>query len=285
MAKDRIGDDFQYFINWYPGHMAKATRNIKENAKLADLFVVVLDARCPISSYNEDFDHIAPQKPRLFIITKSDLMDKSKKDKINQRFKGSKILWLDLRQRNSRKIILQEIKKLLNEKIQRDKAKGLLQPRLKSFVVGIPNAGKSSLINLVSQKSSLKVANYPGVTLKLDWVRFDEFWFLDTPGILLPKYIDQEMAGKLLSIGSIKIDKHHMETSAFIIYSLISKYYPNKIEELGVIPASENAEIYGQLIELSYKKSFLVAQGKPDLDKTYQFFIHWAKTLTGVTYD
>ncbi|UUD36227.1 ribosome biogenesis GTPase YlqF [Mycoplasmopsis citelli] len=285
MSKDKISDNYNFVIQWFPGHMAKAIKEIKESANLADLFIVVLDARCPISSYNEEFDQISPQKPRLFIITKSDLMDQCKKEKINKRFQNEHILWLDLRKKSSKQVILNTIKKIMKEKIAKDKAKGLMQSRLKSFVVGVPNCGKSTLINLVSPKATLKVANYPGVTRQKQWVVNGEFLFMDTPGILLPKFEDQEAAIKLVAIGSIKVENFSLETVAFKIYELISKYYPNKIEALGLIPSDENTQIYAQLVEYALKNSLLVAKGKPDLIKAYNQFINWAKNLTGVTYD
>nr|WP_318026929.1 ribosome biogenesis GTPase YlqF [Mycoplasmopsis bovis] len=181
----------QQLINWYPGHMAKGMREIKENASLADVFIIVLDARCPISSYNEDFDSISPSKPRLFIITKSDLMDVSKKATIEKRFGSSMLLWLDLRNPKSKNIIINKLKKITESKVAKDKQKGLINSRIKAFVMGIPNAGKSTLINLVSNKKSLQVANYPGVTRAKKWVTVDNFFFMDTPGILLPKLTDQ----------------------------------------------------------------------------------------------
>ncbi|UUM19827.1 MULTISPECIES: ribosome biogenesis GTPase YlqF [unclassified Mycoplasma] len=285
MNKDKINDNYNSVIQWFPGHMAKGMKEIKESANLADLFIVVLDARCPISSYNEEFDHISPQKPRLFIITKSDLMDKTKKDKINNRFKGSRVLWLDLRKKSSKQVILNAVKSIMKDKIAKDKAKGLLKSRLKSFVVGIPNCGKSTLINLVSSKASLKVANYPGVTRTKQWVVNGEFLFMDTPGILLPKFEDQEAAIKLITIGSIKVENFFLETLAFQIYGLISKYYPDKIQILGLIPCFENAQIYGQLVEYAFKQSLLITKGQPDLNKAYTQFINWARNLIGVTYD
>ncbi|WP_262337553.1 ribosome biogenesis GTPase YlqF, partial [Mycoplasma nasistruthionis] len=239
--------EYKNWIQWFPGHMAKATRDIKEKANLADVFIVVLDARCPISSYNEDFDSIAPHKPRLFIITKSDLMDKTKKAKIEARFKGEKLLWLDLRKASSRKPILNAVKSLMTEKIQRNKAKGMLITRMKSFVLGVPNCGKSSLINLVSEKSSLKVANYPGVTKEVKWVVNGEYLFLDTPGILLPRFEDQEVAVKLLITGAIKLENFPLEFCASSMYKLVSKYYPERIQALGLAPSDDKIEVYNQL--------------------------------------
>nr|WP_318027704.1 GTPase [Mycoplasmopsis bovis] len=144
-----------------------------------------------LAAYNEDFDSISPSKPRLFIITKSDLMDVSKKATIEKRFGSSMLLWLDLRNPKSKNIIINKLKKITESKVAKDKQKGLINSRIKAFVMGIPNAGKSTLINLVSNKKSLQVANYPGVTRAKKWVTVDNFFFMDTPGILLPKLTDQ----------------------------------------------------------------------------------------------
>ncbi|WP_036452083.1 ribosome biogenesis GTPase YlqF [Mycoplasma buteonis] len=277
--------EYQNLIQWFPGHMAKAMKEIKENANLCDLFIIVLDARCPISSYNEDFDAISPQKPRLFIVTKSDLMDKSKKDLINGRFKGENILWLDLRQKSSKKIILQKIKQIMKAKIERDKAKGMLISRLKSFVVGVPNCGKSTLINLVSEKAKLKVANYPGVTREKKWVVNNEFLFLDTPGILLPKFENQETAIKLLTIGSVKLENFPTEFVAIQMWKLISKYYPERLVNLGLQVSNDDKEIYGLFFEYAEKFKFYKDKGRVDLDKAHQHFINFCRNLKDVTYD
>ncbi|WP_027334930.1 ribosome biogenesis GTPase YlqF [Mycoplasmopsis felifaucium] len=276
-------------INWYPGHMAKAIKEIKENATLADIFIIVLDARCPISSYNEDFDSIAPQKPRIFIITKSDLMDSDKKSMIQKRFGNEKLLWLDLRNPKSKNQILSEIKKISKTKQQRDREKGLINSRIKVFVMGIPNAGKSTLINLMSGKKSLKVANYPGVTRDKKWVAVDNIFFMDTPGILLPKLNDQEAAAKLAMIGSIetKIFPQKFLFNCFI--DVIAKYYPERLlEEFNLnsddIDSLDDIKKYNMLYKIADNKGFK-QNNKPDFNKVYTYFINWAKNLKNVTFD
>ncbi|WP_322875702.1 ribosome biogenesis GTPase YlqF [Mycoplasmopsis felis] len=282
---EEIKKDYDQLINWYPGHMAKGFREIKEISNLADIFIVVLDARCPISSYNEDFDQIAPNKQRLFIITKSDLMDVNKKEMITKRFYGSEILWLDLRKQSAKKIILSKLKQMSLQRIKKDLSKGIIQTKIKSFVVGIPNCGKSTLINLVSEKSNLKVANFPGVTREKKWVVNKEFLFLDTPGILLPKFTDQEIAIKLLAIGSIKLENFPPEFVATKIYALISKYYPNLLINLDLKPEFEDVLIYNQLYNYAQKYNFYKEKGKLDLIKAYNHFIQWVKNLKGITFD
>lgn len=284
-----ISDEHKNLINWYPGHMTKSMKDIKTNATLADVFIIVLDARCPISSYNEDFDAIAPHKPRIFVITKSDLMDTSKKQKIENRFKGSTILWLDLRKAKSREIILKTIKKVTQEKVQRDKSKGLLISKIKTFVMGVPNAGKSTLINLISQKKSLKVANYPGVTRANQWVSIDNFYFMDTPGILLPKFHDQKAATKLAMIGSIETKIFPIMFLSYSFLSIIAEYYPDKFyNEFKIQINSENeldeSEKHNIFSQIANNKNYKINK-KIDLTRAYKYFLNWVKDLKNVTYD
>lgn len=284
-----MNNNEQTLINWYPGHMAKAMREIKENATLADIFLIVLDARIPISSYNEDFDNIAPQKPRLFVITKSDLMDKSKKEKIQKRFQNEKLLWLDLRQLKSRNQILNQLKVLSQSKIKKNKEKGFLTSNIKVFVLGVPNAGKSTLINLMSQRKSLKVANYPGVTRVKKWVISDNFYFMDTPGILLPKHEDQSAAIKLAMIGSIETNIFPQRFLAENFLKVIVKYYPNKIkEEFNIDIESKDdlseTEAYNIVAQIADNKNFKVDK-KIDFDRTYKYILNWIKNLKNVTFD
>lgn len=274
-------------INWYPGHMAKGMREIKENSHLVDLIIVILDARCPISSYNKDFDQIAPTKPRLFIITKSDLMDPSKKTMINEKFKDKHLLWLDLRKPNSKKIIEDKINQITFEKQQRDLKKGLLKPRIKVFVVGIPNVGKSSLINLLTQKKSLKVANFPGVTRIKNWVSIGNLFLMDTPGILLPKIDDLETGIKLVAINSINSNifpKHFLVVN---FLKLIYKYYPKLLEkEFNFSNQITNDDEAKVLIDkIATDRKFINQKSQIDYNRTYSYVENWIKDLKKITYE
>ncbi len=279
----------QQLINWYPGHMAKGMREIKENASLADVFIIVLDARCPISSYNEDFDSISPSKPRLFIITKSDLMDVSKKATIEKRFGSSMLLWLDLRNPKSKNIIINKLKKITESKVAKDKQKGLINSRIKAFVMGIPNAGKSTLINLVSNKKSLQVANYPGVTRAKKWVTVDNFFFMDTPGILLPKLTDQYGATKLAMIGSIETNIFPQKFLFTNFLKVLADYYPKLLLDEFKLTEDDLSDLneikaYNILTKIAVLKGY-VKNNKYDFNKTYTFFINWVRNLKGVTFD
>lgn len=274
-------------INWYPGHMAKGMRELKENSSLVDLIVVILDARCPISSYNPDFDNIAPNKPRLFIITKSDLMDKSKKDLVTKQYKDKHLLWLDLRKQNSKIIIEKEINKITYQKQQKDLSKGLIKPRIKIFVVGIPNVGKSTLINLLANKKTLKVANYPGVTKIKNWVAIDNLFLMDTPGILLPKIEDNETGIKLLAINSISNEIFSKMFLATQFLILVYKYYPEIIKRDFSYFEIVNDELSAKkLLEfIALKMMFLNTNRQIDYNRVCVYIISWVKELKNITFD
>ncbi|WGI36730.1 ribosome biogenesis GTPase YlqF [Mesomycoplasma lagogenitalium] len=274
-------------IQWFPGHMAKAIRQIKEKQVLVDLFLIVLDGRAPISSYNEEFDKIAPEKPRLFVITKSDMADKNKINTILKRFENnssSKAILVNLKENISKKIILKSINHLLENKRKKDMEKGFLKPRLRVFVVGVPNSGKSTLINLIASAKT-KVGDMPGVTKGQQWINAGDFQLLDTPGILWPKFDDQLIGIKLAIIGSIKPDIIPKKDFFNFGYKLLSQYYPEKILKLGLEPAIDETEIYNNLYKLGKLKLFLTKNNQPDLEKTMQWFIIYLRKLTNVTYD
>ena len=274
-------------IQWFPGHMAKALRQIKEKQSLADLFIVVLDARAPISSYNEEFDLIAPRKPRLFVITKMDLADKTKLERIKTRFNDPKdsVIIADLRNNKSKMKIQKEAEKLLEPKRQKDLKSGLLKPRLRAIVIGVPNSGKSTLINLLASKRSTKVGNMPGVTKGQQWVNTGKIQLLDTPGILWPKFEEELTGVKLAIIGSIKTDIIPQQELFNDGYKLLTKYYPSRLEELDLDPSEDVNEIYSNLIKLCKMKKFILQGNKPDLKKGMTWFKNYLRDMKGVSYD
>lgn len=267
--------------------MAKALRQIQEKQTLADLFIVVLDARAPISSYNEEFDAIAPQKPRLFVVTKTDLADASKLDKIRSRFNHEQdaVIFADLTKNSFRKKIQAKAEQLLEPKRKKDLKAGLIKPRLRAIVIGVPNSGKSTLINLLAASKSTKTGNMPGVTKGQQWVNTGELQLLDTPGILWPKFEDELTGIKLAIIGSIKTDIIPQQELFNAGYKLLTKYYPNKLEDLGLTPTNEENDIYSNLIKLCMNKKFVLHGNQPDLKKGMTWFKNHLRDMKGVTYD
>ncbi len=193
-------------INWYPGHMAKTKRLIKENINLIDVVYEVIDARMPYSSKIIDIDELIKNKTRILIMTKSDLCDLEKTNKWVKYYenKGYNVLLVDLEHNKNVNKILTLTNELMKEKFEKDEQKGMLKRRIRALIIGIPNVGKSTLINRLVSKKVANVGNKPGVTKNLNWIRVnDKIELLDTPGILWPK-LDEKNAFNLASLTAIK---------------------------------------------------------------------------------
>ena len=220
-------------INWYPGHMAKAKRLIKEQLNLIDIIYEVLDARIPFSSKIKDIDEIVGNKPRIVLMTKSDLCDMEKTNKwINYyESKGYKVILLDLiNNKNIDKIstVTHEVLKDLNEKREE---KGLKKRTYRAIILGIPNVGKSTLINRLSGKKATVVGNKPGVTKQLSWIRLnEEIDLMDTPGILWPKIDNELVAYNLASFSAIKEEILPIGKVACYILDYMNKNYKENLK-------------------------------------------------------
>ncbi len=221
-------------INWYPGHMAKTKREIKEKLDLIDIVFEVIDSRIPKSSKNKDIDSLIRNKPRILIMTKLDLCDKENTNKWISYYEnnGYKVIAVDLINNLNIKQIYEESEKqmlLLNKK---RKEKGLKERKIRALILGIPNVGKSTLINRLVGKKATNVGNKPGVTKKLEWIRInDKLELLDTPGILWPKLDDTEVALNLASMTAIKEEILDLEEVSIYIIKKMLKLYPNNLKE------------------------------------------------------
>lgn len=275
--------------------MKKGLDEIKEKALIADVFIVVLDARAPLSTYNFEFDKISPNKPRLIVLTKIDLADKPKALRlVKQHFANNKniVVSVNLKEQNSKKIILNSLKKLQQIKKEQNLKKGILNSQLRAFVVGIPNSGKSTLINLLAN-SKVKTGNMPGITRAQQWISTDNLMLLDTPGILWPKFDNQENAFKLVAIGSIKQELLPLNFLFETSYKLLSRLYPTRIEELKLKPSFDDVEIQKNLIQLAENLHFYKTKNSKnkseekefDLNRTMQWFINHIKKINNLTFD
>ena len=220
-------------INWYPGHMAKTKREISEKLNLIDIVYEVIDARMPISSKIVDIDDLIKDKPRILIVTKYDLCDKSETDKIldSYREEGYVVIPVDLMNGNCNEII-NETNKIMKD-INSDRVnKGMNERAARVLIVGVPNAGKSTLINRLVGKKSAGVGNTPGFTKSLSWIRVNkDIELLDSPGILWPKIENQESAHILASFSSIKEEILNIDSIACFILKKLYELYPDKLLE------------------------------------------------------
>jgi ribosome biogenesis GTPase A len=266
MEEREIND--QSVINWYPGHMAKAHRQIREQLSLVDIIIELRDARIPEASANPMLAELSVNKPVLIILNKADLADENKNQEWKKRFENC--LVLNSTSDDLTRIVVKEVKRILADKLARAKARGIRKKVLRAMVVGIPNVGKSTFINNIVKKKIAKTENRPGVTKNLQWIRINEdVELLDTPGVLWPKLDDQNKARKLALLGSINdeiLNKHEL-----VLFGLryVIEHYPGLIEERYGI--DENSE--DLLAEIAKEKKWLTANNNIDLDKTVNMIL------------
>ena len=235
--KDNVrGYDDKKTINWYPGHMAKTKREISEKLNLIDVVYEVVDARMPLSSKIVDINDLIKDKPRIMVMTKYDLCDKTETDKIIKYYEstGYKVIPVDLMNNNNAGIkkIIDATNEIMVGVNNKRKEKGLMPRAGRVLIVGIPNAGKSTLINRLVGKKAAGVGNTPGFTKSLSWIRINkDLELLDSPGILWPKMEDQEAAHVLACLSSIKEELLNIDSIAIFILNKLFELYPEKLEE------------------------------------------------------
>ncbi len=221
-------------IQWYPGHMTKARRQMEEDLKLVDLVIELADARIPVSSRNPVLAEMGKNKARLILLNKADLADEAENHRWQTYLKnaGTSCLLVDSRSKASLKAVPAIVQELCREKIERDARRGIKNRPVRAMVVGIPNVGKSTFINSFAGKAVTKTGNRPGVTKGKQWVRLDKnIQLLDTPGVLWPKFEDPAVGRRLAFIGSIKDELVNTEELALELLETIRTGYPGRIQE------------------------------------------------------
>lgn len=263
-------------INWYPGHMAKTKREIKEKLPLIDVVYEVVDARMPISSKVIDIDDIIKNKPRILIMTKYDMCDKSQTDKIIKYYKekGYSVVPVDLIKNTNVNLIIKETSKV-SDIINVERKKKGLKPKqsVRALVIGAPNVGKSTLINRLVGKKKTVTGNKPGVTKQLSWIRVgSNIELLDTPGILWPKLENQEHAYNLAALSSVKEEVVDLQDLSIYILHKLNELYPNYLEKrYGITIVSD--DIIATLEEIGNRRGAKISGGKIDYDKVYSIII------------
>ena len=254
---------------WYPGHMTKARRMMQENIKLIDLVIELVDARIPISSRNPDIDELGKGKSRIILLNKSDLADPVWNKKWVEYFaaKGMGVLEINSRTGMGIKSIQGLVQEVCKEKIERDRKRGIVNRPVRVMVVGIPNVGKSTFINSFAGKACAKTGNKPGVTKGKQWIRLNKgLELLDTPGILWPKFEDQQVGLHLAMIGSINDEILNVEELALSVIDYLTAEYPGTLEKrFGFEGVTDRVEILGEIArvrgclkkgnELDYEKA------------------------------
>lgn len=256
-------------LQWYPGHMAKTRRLIEENLKYIDVVVEILDARIPYSGRNPNFDDIIKSKPRLLVMNKADLADKSLTDAWINAYKarGLKVIPISCTTGAGINKVTQEARTLIQDKIDREKEKGRNRT-LKIMMVGIPNVGKSSLINRLIGKASTKTGDRPGVTRGKQWLRLKgDIELLDTPGILPPKFEDQELAKRLAYTGAIKDEIMNTELLSYSLCEFLRDNYSDLLCTRYKLDTVDGLEGYEILEKIGKKRGFVISGGEIDMER------------------
>ncbi len=256
-------------IQWYPGHMTKTRRQIEADLKLVDAVCEIVDARIPISSRNPDIDSICGNKPRIVILNRMDLADPAATKRWAQYFrsKGIAAVATDCKSRRGIADFQPTVRSVLQEKIARNAAKGMNKP-VRVMIVGIPNVGKSTLINQISGRKGAKAENRPGVTRGKQWVAVDNgLLLLDTPGILWPKFEDPNVGLMLAYTGAVKENVIDLEELAAFLMGLLWKRYPDAVKDRYGIDLPQDTPGYELLEAAGRKRGFLMARGEINTER------------------
>ena len=266
-----MASDFQnQVVQWFPGHMAKTRRKIKESLPLVDAVTEIVDARVPVSSHNPEISDIISGKPRIVILNKCDVADENATKKWIQYFKsqGVSAIAADCKSGKGLNLYRPLIKEVLADKIKSYEEKNMQGRALRVMVVGIPNTGKSSFINRMAGKKRAEVADRPGVTRHNQWfVIGDGIELLDTPGVLWPKFEDPAVGDKLAFIGSVKDDILDVESLAVRFLEVMKKDYPERLTERYKITGFEDAEPYEILEMIGRKRGMLISGGEINTER------------------
>lgn len=277
-------------INWYPGHMAKTKRQIKERIDLVDVVVHVVDARIPKSSFINDINEFTNNKEKILVFSKYDLCDKEETLKWKNFYekKGYTVILSELNDKNVKNKIVDAVNSLMSNVNLKRKEKGLLPKKAKVMVVGVSNVGKSTLINNLVNKKVQTVGNMPGVTKNINMVKInDKIDLIDTPGVLWPKFDSELTAFNLASMTIIKEEVLPLDEVCVYILNTLNLYYKDILKSVFGIDYFNEEEIYELYENIGKYKNYPKVGGEPDFDRINLFIINSIKngTLKGLTFD
>jgi ribosome biogenesis GTPase A len=268
-------------IQWFPGHMAKAKREVQEKLKLIDIVFELLDARIPLSSRNPMINEILGNKPRIVLLNKADMADETVTEQWIAYFEQERLraLAIDAQTGTGIRQIVSTAKEMLKDKFAKMAAKGIKNPRpMRALIVGIPNVGKSTLINRLAGRNIAKTGDKPGVTKAQQWIKVGkEMELLDTPGILWPKFEDEEVGLKLATTGAIKDTILNLQDVAVYALTFLKEHYPERLKERYSLPDIPE-EIVALFDAIGKRRGCLVSGGAVDYDKVAEIVLHDIRT-------
>ncbi|MBR3345005.1 MAG: ribosome biogenesis GTPase YlqF [Solobacterium sp.] len=263
-------------VQWYPGHMEKARRDMQDALKQVDMVIEIRDARIPNASRNPMLDKMIGDKPRLIILSKSDLADEKASETWAKALStdSQKAVYGDLvGQKRNRQMIINECLELTKKKRDRMIARGIRPRAMRAMACGIPNVGKSTLINLIASKTRAKTADKPGVTRSLSWIHAsDQLDILDTPGVLWPKFDDERTGVLLAALGSINEDILNTTEIALYVINDIQELYPGLLEK--AFEAPEGTEKYAMLEQIARQRHLVKTGDELDTERAADVFLH-----------
>lgn len=269
--------DFQkQTVQWFPGHMARTRRQIKESLPLVDAVTELLDARCPISSRNPELNDIIGNKPHIVLLNKCDMADAAKTSAFQQYFNAHEeyALAVDCRSGKGLRAYPELVREVLKDRIAANRERGMAGRALRIMVVGIPNTGKSSFINRMAGRSRAKVADKPGVTRQNQWFAIGSgIELLDTPGVLWPKFEDERVGNTLAFIGSVKDEVIDSETLAFRLIEFLQHAYPGALEQRYKLERTQAMETLELFDRIGQKRGMLLRGGEIDYERVSNMLI------------
>lgn len=261
-------------IQWFPGHMAKARREVEENLSLVDLVIEVVDARIPLSSQNPMMNELIKHKEKIIVMMKSDLADPNKTKQFVEQFNDDQTLSLDVASNHKKDVekVIQAIKEVGYKAQKKMTDKGVNKRPVRAMIIGIPNVGKSTLINRFVNRKIAKIGDKPGITQHQQWIKIrDDIELLDTPGILWPKFEDKNVGKKLAIIGTIKDNLIPQDDVTVFLLKYVFKYYPESLEaRYGLTDIDDMWDVFNQI---GKRRGALESGGHVNFDKVSQLVL------------
>lgn len=261
-------------IQWYPGHMAKARREVEQNLKLVDVVIELVDARAPHASSNPMLQQLIQNKRKIVLLMKSDLADSSKTKEWNTYFKENKTISLDVNVNNKQDItkVMDLVNKEGMEQQKKRLEKGVQKRSIRALIVGVPNVGKSTLINRLANKRIAKIGDRPGITKQQQWIKIrQQFELLDTPGILWPKFEDESIGMRLAAIGTIKYELIPTQDVAAFVVNYIDTYYKKMLFKRYQL--EENEDMWDTFVHIGKHRGALESGGQVNFDKVAEIIL------------